>query len=170
MFRILGLIGGNLAQGPVTVRLPGREPEPAGLRGRVRIDPARCVACGVCAYVCVSDAIAGVEEEGAYRWTYEPGRCAFCARCVDICSGKALSMDPTSVPAYTTPEALVTAVTIDFPPCPRCGEPVRPAPEEWVRTAFATTTETTLELIRLCVRCRRRRLTRGMSPSPEGGA
>ncbi len=62
MLGILKVIAGNAASAPATVRLPEHVPAPARFRGRVAIDPARCVACGTCAYVCVSDAITGRDE------------------------------------------------------------------------------------------------------------
>lgn len=40
--------------------------------------------------------------------------------------------------------------------CPVCGEPVRIASEELLRTAFGCIKEETRQLLRLCERCRRR--------------
>ncbi|BDU72803.1 4Fe-4S dicluster domain-containing protein [Mesoterricola silvestris] len=168
MFHILRRLAGNLAQGPVSLRFPAEVPPPAGLRGLVRIDPGRCLACGICSYVCVSNAITGAESQGAYAWAYEPGRCTFCGRCEDHCPGSALSMDPQAPPSYTTPGELARTATVAFPACPVCGEPNPHVTEEWIGKAFGAPNGETRELLRLCVRCRRRRIAQGMK-QPHGG-
>lgn len=168
MLRILQVIANNLGRGPATVRLPGSVPSPAGFRGRVILDPARCLACGVCAYVCVSDAISGTNEEKGYAWKYEPGRCTFCARCLDHCTGHALSMDPKPAPVYAKPGELDVLHRVPFPVCRQCGAPTRPLTEELLRRAFDQVEEGVRELLSLCERCRRRRLQRNMFAAAAG--
>ena len=163
MSSILRVITRNLSRGPVTVRLPGQVPVPPGYRGPVTFDPARCVACGLCAYVCVSDAITGAHGERDYAWAYDAGRCAFCARCVDHCPGKALSMAAAPAPTYTRRGELATQARVAFPPCPDCGAPARPVTEELVRLAFEHPTAETRALLRLCERCRQRRVQRSLA-------
>lgn len=159
---ILRVIADNLAGGRVTVRLPGRVPPPPGYRGRVRIDPSRCVACGVCAYVCVSDAITGETGAAAYAWTYDPARCTFCGRCVDRCPGVALRQEAEPLPACPRPGDLAERQVVTFPTCPECGTTSRPITEELVRRAFDTPNDDTRDRLRLCERCRRRRLQRSL--------
>lgn len=165
MFDILRVIGQNAVSAPATVRLPGSVPAPAGFRGRVLMDPSRCLACGVCAYVCVSSAISGREVDGGYAWAYEPGRCAFCARCAERCPGRALSMEGSAAPAYTRPGELGAEVRVAFPLCPDCGAPRRPATEELLGRAYAQVGEEVRELARRCERCRRRALQRRLAAS-----
>ena len=90
MPKILRVIARNLKQGPATIRLPGSVPVPDGFRGRVKIDPRHCLACGMCSYVCVTQAITGSNSPAAFQWAYDPGRCTFCARCLERCPGSAL--------------------------------------------------------------------------------
>jgi formate hydrogenlyase subunit 6/NADH:ubiquinone oxidoreductase subunit I len=175
VLQILRLIAGNLGRGPATIRLPGSVPVPPGFRGRVLLEPARCLACGLCAYVCVSDAITGREDGGGgYGWEYDPGRCAFCARCVDHCPGHALAMASEPTRPYLEPGELAVRERIAFPPCPDCGAPARPATPQLLGLAFEHPTEHTRELVRRCERCRRRRQQRGLaaaagiSPAGEG--
>lgn len=168
MFHILRRMAGNIAKGPSTIPFPGEVPPPAGLRGLVRMDAERCLACGICAYVCVSDAITGEEREGAYEWAYEPGRCTFCGRCEDHCPGRALSMEPVAPPSYRKPHVLASSVTVAFPACPICGEPNRHVTEAWVGKAFQAPAGETRELLRLCVRCRRKRIAEAMKQSNGG--
>ncbi len=163
MFRILDVIAGNLRSDRATVRLPDQVPAPARFRGQVRLDASRCVACGTCAYVCVSGAITGADAAGGYAWAYEPGRCAFCARCLDHCIGGALSMEERAAPAYVRPGELRLEVTVPFPACVSCGAPTRPAPDVFLRRAFAQVGPETRELMKRCERCRRREVQRGMA-------
>jgi formate hydrogenlyase subunit 6/NADH:ubiquinone oxidoreductase subunit I len=166
---ILGIMTRNAVRAPETVRLPGSVPVPAGFRGPVRIEAGRCVACGLCAYVCVSDAITGDELPAAYAWGYDPGRCTFCARCVDHCPGRALSMSPEPARAYGRPGELALQERIAFPPCTACGAPTRLATDEVVRRAFGEPSDATHALLRLCERCRRRRLQRGLAEAAGAG-
>lgn len=166
MFRVLRLLADNLRAGPATVRLPGAVCEPPGFRGAVAIDPGRCLACRTCAYVCVSGAITGTEEGGAYAWAYEPGRCTFCARCVDHCPGHALTMTPTALPSYSRPGERAVRHLVAFSACPECGAPVRPVTADLLARAFGEATAEMRDLLARCERCRRRRLQRNLA----GGA
>ena len=156
MFHILAVIAGNLLHGPGTIRLPGSVPCPANFRGAVTLDPALCLACGICSYVCVSDAITGEEQDKNYLWTYEPGRCTFCARCVDRCPGRALTMAAEPVAAYSKPGERGVRQLVPFPACPHCGAPSRPVNEELLGRAYDEVNQEIRLLARLCERCRQR--------------
>ena len=156
MFRILAAIAGNVLHGPGTIRLPGSVPCPANFRGAVTLDPALCLACGICSYVCVSDAITGEEQDKNYLWTYEPGRCTFCARCVDRCPGRALTMAAEPVAAYSKPGERGVRQLVPFPACPHCGAPSRPVNEELLGRAYDEVNPEIRLLARLCEHCRQR--------------
>jgi formate hydrogenlyase subunit 6/NADH:ubiquinone oxidoreductase subunit I len=158
MHPILRLLADQVSLGPATVPFPGRVPTPDGFRGLVGIDPGRCLACGLCSYVCVSSAIAGEEQENHYRWSYDPGRCTFCARCVDRCPGQALAMDPAPPAPYGRPGEHAATCTVPLPACPDCGKPARNTPEAWLRSAFGRVDDNLRDLAKRCVRCRRRHL------------
>ena len=162
MLRVLNLLAGNLSQGPSTLPFPSQVPTPGDFRGLVRLDPSRCLTCGICAYVCVSRAITGLEQGSAYLWSYDPGRCTFCARCRERCPGRALSMDPAPMPPYARQGDLYTEIAVERPACPECGKPAHAPTEAWLQTAFGQVDDRTRRLVRLCVRCRRRQLQRGM--------
>lgn len=125
MRRIVRVIAENLGRAPAAVPLPGSVPAPDGFRGRVVIDPARCLGCGMCAYVCVSDAVRGHDRETGYVWEYDPARCAFCGRCVERCPGGALSQSAEPLSSYARPGELAVRVEVAFAPCPDCGVPSR---------------------------------------------
>jgi formate hydrogenlyase subunit 6/NADH:ubiquinone oxidoreductase subunit I len=154
MFRILAVIAGNVFQSPRTIRLPGSVPCPSEFRGAVMLDPALCLACGICSYVCVSEAITGAEQDKNYIWTYEPGRCTFCARCVDRCPGHALSMSAEPVPVYFKPGDLGILRLVPLPTCPHCGAPSRPVSEALLARAYDEVNQDIRQLARLCERCR----------------
>ena len=156
MAKILQVIGANLKSGPATVRLPGSVPVPDGFRGRVTIDSGRCLACGMCSYVCVSDAITGSNDTAAFQWAYDPGRCTFCARCVERCPGHALAMECQTAPIYRKRGELWISVEIGLPACPECGVPTRPVTSDLLKLAFEEATDETRLVIKLCPRCRRR--------------
>ena len=118
MPKILRVIARNLKQGPATIRLPGSVPVPDGFRGRVKIDPAQCLACGMCSYVCVTQAITGSNSPAAFEWAYDPGRCTFCARCLERCPGSALSMECAPAPIYRKRGDLRVSFDIALPACP----------------------------------------------------
>ncbi len=154
---ILDVIASNLHHGPQTVRFPGEVPSPLGFRGLVQMDPSRCIACGTCAYVCVSGAIATEDCGDGFGWTYQPGRCTFCARCVDYCPGHALAMDGRAAQAYRRLGELAKVYSVDYPLCPECGRPARPRSDLVLDRAFADVTPGLSQRARLCERCRRRR-------------
>ena len=155
MFDILQLIRKNIAEGPATIPLPHRTPPPAGFRGLVLLDASRCIGCGMCAYVCVSESVTGRGDETQYHWRYEPGRCTFCARCVDRCPADALSMSPDSPPIYARPRELDTMHEVPFPACKLCGKPKRPSPDTLLRWAAPSMDGTTRDRYQLCEACRR---------------
>ena len=168
MLRVLKLMTGNLAKGPSTVRFPGQVAAPEAFRGLVRIESSQCLACGICAYVCVSRAITGREQESHYHWSYDPGRCTFCARCADRCPGQALALAPEPVPHYAAHGELAVEVPVPLPLCPECGTPSRRTTETLLRSAFESIDEKTRRLAELCPRCRRRQLQLGMKTFAGG--
>ena len=156
MLRIIELIGGNLLSTRATVRLPDRVPPPANFRGEVVLEPAHCVACEMCAYVCVSNAITGSQQQESFAWAFEPSQCTFCARCVERCPGQALSMTPDTMKTYTRRGELRVEHLVEFPRCPECGCIVRPAAERLARMAFDHIAEDARRLLTMCERCKRK--------------
>ncbi|HEX2987297.1 MAG TPA: 4Fe-4S dicluster domain-containing protein [Chloroflexota bacterium] len=157
---ILNVIVANLRQGPVTLRFPARVAPPSHYRGPVQIDTARCLACGVCAYVCPSAAITVTDRTDSCDWSYDPGRCTFCGRCADLCMGKALSMKEEPAPVYTTPGALAETHQVHYPLCPQCGRPALPISDELLAKALSELTDEARSRSRLCDRCRKRHTQR----------
>lgn len=104
---IFRLIIENLRAGTVSFRLPHvHECTSDQYRGLIENDPARCVGCGSCAYVCPTGAIEVTRGTETYTWAYDPGKCTFCARCIDRCRPKTLTQESKLPPLYNTQGAL----------------------------------------------------------------
>jgi hypothetical protein len=71
-------------------------------------------------------------------------------------------MSPEPLPPYVRLGELGVRRLVAFPVCPDCGVPVRPATDELISRAFDHIKEDTRSLVRLCERCRRRRLQRSL--------
>jgi len=57
-----------------------------------RIDPGRCVACGVCETRCFFQAVAPASADGARR--IDPARCNGCGLCASACPANAIDAQP----------------------------------------------------------------------------
>lgn len=156
MTNILTLLAANLGSSPVTVRYPNRPKAAENYRGLVRMDPERCIACGICEYVCVSASITVNRQPDHSDWSYDPGRCTFCGRCVRYCPVEALSQSGEKPPTYSSAGALDVSNRVDYPLCTSCGEPTLPFSETVLTTAFGEITEALRERTHLCKRCRTR--------------
>ncbi|MGD0398546.1 MAG: NADH-quinone oxidoreductase subunit I [Syntrophobacteraceae bacterium] len=100
----LGYTLGNFFRKPVTVQYPDEKTQrSARWRGlhRLNVDEKgdlKCVACGLCAAICPSQAIAMVpyEEEGKTRYpikfVVDELRCVFCGFCQEACPKGAISL------------------------------------------------------------------------------
>jgi len=168
MLGILKILTGNLVQGPATLRFPEQAPVPPGLRGLVRMQPERCLACGMCAYVCVSAAVSGADRVTEYEWHYDPGKCTFCARCADRCPGRAIALEEAPPPSYRASGELAVTLRVPYPACPQCGKPASNFTEEWLGQAFRQVGGETREVLRLCPACRRKRTQKALKTGLEG--
>lgn len=71
-------------------------------RGKLGIDIATCIFCGMCQRKCPADAITVSRQEKT--WAVEPFNCISCGNCVDACPKKCLFLDNH----YTTPDTTKT--------------------------------------------------------------
>jgi hydrogenase-4 component H len=110
--------------GRVTAAFPlGDEPNPpqAWFRGKVRLDPEKCVGCGGCANVCPPQLIRIYDDKGKRIIERDLFRCIYCARCVEVCPEKALVMTAEYQLATDKKENLLIRQEIDMATCQRCG-------------------------------------------------
>ena len=165
MTNILNVIFGNLAGGAETQRFPEREAPTADFRGSVRMDPEKCMACGICDHVCVSGAIELRTYEEHCEWNYDPGRCTFCGRCVDHCPVQALMQESDRPGPYRGSGALVTKISVAYPICPACGDPALPFDDIVLKRAFSEISDDIRNRAHLCEGCRSRRLQSALGRS-----
>lgn len=169
MPNIMNIMAGNARKVPITMRFPERAALAKKFRGLVRIDPSKCLSCGVCEYVCVSAAITVDDFEDHCDWRYDPARCTFCSRCVRYCPGAALSQEEERPPVYESPDAVLERHRIPYMQCGGCGTPVPPVTESVLARAFDMVTEELQARSRLCERCRTKASRVGViAPHPGG--
>lgn len=103
---------------PVTRRYPATPARKTSLsRGRVAIDPAHCISCGMCMRKCPSGAICVVRDEKT--WSIDRLRCVVCNCCVEVCPVHCLVMETGYSPSMTLHEGIeviqITYVKPDKP-------------------------------------------------------
>jgi hydrogenase-4 component H len=126
---ILKILSRNLNRGSRTRRPADRVPYPDGYRGMLLNDPALCVGCKTCAYVCSPGAITFDDnDESCIVWQYFAEQCTFCGRCAEYCPCKALTFDQAAAVVAVDPAQHRVAHQIPYRLCPRCGRPVMPVP------------------------------------------
>ena len=93
MFTLIGNVFKNLRSKYATRLYPYEVRESfSGSRGKLEIEPDKCIYCGICAKRCPSNAIE-VTRKPDKTWTLDPYRCIVCSYCVDACPQKCLYMN-----------------------------------------------------------------------------
>lgn len=97
-FKIFKTVMRSLFKRPVTVKYPAEPREWEKItRGHISISETECIACGICAKKCPTDAITVSKQDRT--WTIERMQCIQCSHCVNVCPKKCLHMEPQ----YTAP-------------------------------------------------------------------
>lgn len=78
-------------------------------RGAVDINASECIACGICARKCPTNAI--TVDNKARTWTIERMQCIQCMHCTEVCPKKCLSINSK----YTTPSTEKVVDTFKVP-------------------------------------------------------
>lgn len=104
---------------PVTRRYPAGPAKKTPLsRGKVCIDPARCISCGMCMRKCPSRALSVVRDEKT--WSIDRLKCVVCNCCVEVCPVHCLTMETGYSPSMTLHQGIeviqVTYVKPEKPP------------------------------------------------------
>lgn len=104
---------------PATRRYPAVPAKVCALsRGRVAIDPSRCISCGMCMKKCPSSAIC--VEKDAKTWSIDRLKCVVCNCCVEVCPAHCLTMETGYSPSTTQHQGVevfqITYVKPERPP------------------------------------------------------
>ena len=107
---------------PVTVLYPyEKEWIPENYRGRPGLRFDRCVGCGMCARMCVTQAIKLIEVDDdngnkVMRPQVNVGRCAFCGYCAEYCPVDAMTVTPEyELAEYTRYDLLYGPRRLNYP-------------------------------------------------------
>ena len=92
-------------------------------RGRIEIEPSKCIVCTLCAKKCPTGAI--VVDKGENFWQIDRFRCILCSACAESCKPGSLTMVNQYTGPVTANELERFAVT---PPKPRKKKPEEQAP------------------------------------------
>lgn len=150
----------NLLEGPSTDPFPfGETHTPARVRGKVIIDPDKCVGCGVCQRSCAAGAIniTRKADKSGYTITVWRNSCCLCASCRHYCPTKAIAIDNDWHSAHLEDEKFecLERHVINYSPCLHCGTLIRPLAPELAKKLYAHNDEVDPDFIRqLCPKCR----------------
>ena len=151
---IFSLMARNASREPGTIRFPSDAHPAEQYRGPVRIDTSKCIACGICDYVCPSSAITVTRAQDRMTWEYDLSRCTFCGRCVLDCPGQALRQDCECPAVCGSAGAAADRQNVMFPACTECGRPTQPFNDAMILRAYGNLTDKLRDRARLCDRCR----------------
>jgi len=119
-----------LRSGVVTAPYPlGPQPVPLPetFRGKVEVDPERCIGCGGCANVCPARVF--VLRDIAQDWRVleiQRERCTYCGRCREVCPENAIQLTPEFELATNDKADLTDRIEIYMSTCQRCGRCFQP--------------------------------------------
>jgi formate hydrogenlyase subunit 6/NADH:ubiquinone oxidoreductase subunit I len=84
----------SVGKRPATVRYPRvKVTMPAGFRGRLVFDPAKCIGCKICMRDCPAGAIEIVKVgEKKFEAHIDVAKCIACGQCVDSCPKDSLRL------------------------------------------------------------------------------
>jgi len=168
--RILAILSRNSVRGSRTRSPEDRVPYPAGFRGTLAHDPARCTGCRTCAYVCSPGAITfGEADPRCIEWAYFAGQCTFCGRCVEYCPTQAICLKGES-PVVTGDQSRHRLVhQVFYKPCARCGQLILPVPEPVLARLYNE--QLSAEMVThhgLCEKCRRKLASQRLKDAAMG--
>lgn len=90
--------------------------------GMVRVDAARCGACGICAVVCPTGAIRRSREGDSHILTCSISDCANCRLCVEACPDHAIGFEDSVAVADVCTAGTTIIARVRMTTCAICGE------------------------------------------------
>lgn len=96
---------------------------PENLRGRLEVDPNKCIGCGNCVRTCPSRLIKVETHEDEKIVMFFSGRCIYCGRCATACPEKAIQITHEYELATDNKKDLEIVIKIKMVRCIVCGKP-----------------------------------------------
>ncbi len=160
MLRFLKVLARNLTKGPAVDPFPAQEAwTPDRFRGRVTMDPEKCVGCGICRHVCAGRAIRiePTEDGKGYNFTIWHNTCALCGMCRHFCPTRAITMTTDWHNAHTQDQKFDWAEHrfVSYLHCSSCGASMRMLPPELAARVYAHSPVDMTAILKLCPDCRR---------------
>lgn len=122
LLKPLKLISVAKKTGVVTVLYPYQKPLiTSEFRGKISIDPSKCIACGACVNVCPPNALTLSKQENIIMINYFIGRCIFCGRCAEVCPVGAITVTNEFELASTRIDDLSSTLIHKIYECSNCG-------------------------------------------------
>ena len=161
MFKFLKVLVNNVHQGPVTEDFPLKPAHtPERYRGRVTVDPLKCVGCRVCRHVCSGRAIRieDTKDGEGYEFTIWHNSCCMCGACHYYCPTGAIGQTQDWHSAHRQSEKYTWAEhrVIPYRPCAECGAHIRMLPAPIATRLFAHSPLDMRSLMTLCPNCRKK--------------
>ena len=164
MLGFLKILARNVAQGPSTDPFPFAETHtPRRFRGKVTMDPAKCVGCAICRHVCAGGAIRiePREDRSGYDFTVWHNTCALCGLCRHYCPTGAITMTNDWHNAHLQERKYEWAEHhyVPYLRCTGCEAHIRMLPPDLATRVYANHAHDLdfPALLRMCPKCRQPR-------------
>lgn len=159
MLKFLKVLARNVIKGPSTIAFPFREAyTPPRFRGRVTMDPSKCVGCGICRHVCAGRAIRiePTHDRAGYNFTIWHNTCALCGMCRHFCPTSAISMTNDWHNAHLQSDKYSWAEHhfVPYLRCAGCQAPIRMLPPDLATRVYAHCPVEMTQIMKLCPSCR----------------
>lgn len=160
MLPFLKILAKNIAKGPATEPFPfGETVTPKRLRGRAQLDPARCLACGICSHVCAGGAITltNTPDGSGMEFRLWHNTCTFCGLCEHYCPAGAIVMTNDWHMAHKQADkySYCEVQFVEYPLCEECGKHMHPHLQNRLSKGLVGAVKAA-QILRTCPECRRR--------------
>lgn len=134
---------------------------PENLRGRLEVDPDKCIGCGGCVRTCPSRLIS-IENIGDERIVrFSAGRCIYCGRCAVACPEKAIKITHEFELATDNKQDLEIIIKLKMAKCIICGKPFTPVNVLNKNISkLQNKTEEEINRLKICPECKRKEQTK----------
>ncbi|HEX2938124.1 MAG TPA: 4Fe-4S dicluster domain-containing protein [Ruminiclostridium sp.] len=160
MYSFFKIVLRNIIKGPSTIKYPFEDsPAPEKLRGKIKHDPDKCVACGMCEYVCAGGAIRLQEtnDKQGINFVVWHNSCTFCGLCEHYCPEKAIHLTNDYHTAHMQKDKYNYSekTIIKKNCCIVCGEPFMQLPPKYLEKLYGKDGDEKGRS-RMCPKCRKK--------------